>query len=343
MKRAKLEQSEYEPCVYLSNDGDVRACVHVDDLMLFAKSEEKLHQICEHLKQSYGELKVQKGPIVNYLGQTFDFSSASAVQISMRNYVDELLEGIEVASAATPASNDLFNIELGSELLTVQEKDKFHSTVARLLYLSNRVRPDLSTAVAFLCTRVSNPTVNDKTKLTRLLNYLQRTKLIGLTLTADPQKKLLAYVDASFATHPDRKGHTGGFLTLGGGAFLTKSIKQRLVTTSSCESELVAQSDFLSEALHVRNFLMSIDFHVGPIILHQDNLSAIHLAESGKPGKRSKHVDIKFFFVTDRIRNGEVSLKYQPTDLMYADLLTKPLQGAKFRKFRSIILHDNKD
>ena len=75
-------------------------------------------------------------------------------------------------------------------------------------------------------------------------------------------------------------------------------------------------------------------------ILHQDNRSSILLQRNGKlsSGKRTKHIAIRYFFVTDRIKAGEISPKWCPTGEMIADFLTKPLQGAMFCKFRDLLV-----
>jgi hypothetical protein len=75
-------------------------------------------------------------------------------------------------------------------------------------------------------------------------------------------------------------------------------------------------------------------------ILHQDNRSAILLEKNGKmsSGKRTKHTAIHYFFVTDRIRAGEISPKWCPTGKMIIDFLTKLLQGGMFWKFRDLLM-----
>ena len=75
-------------------------------------------------------------------------------------------------------------------------------------------------------------------------------------------------------------------------------------------------------------------------VLYQDNQSAIRLESNGRAsaGKRSRHLDIRFFFITDQVKKGLVTIKYCPTDEMDADFFTKPLQGKKFQKFRRRIM-----
>mmetsp|Transcript_830 Transcript_830/g.1321 ORF Transcript_830/g.1321 Transcript_830/m.1321 type:complete len:103 (+) Transcript_830:623-931(+) len=75
-------------------------------------------------------------------------------------------------------------------------------------------------------------------------------------------------------------------------------------------------------------------------ILHQDNQSAIRLEKNCRMtcGQKSKHINIRFFWVTDRVKNEDLTIEYCPTELMLADFFTKPLQGAVFRKFREVIM-----
>ena len=75
-------------------------------------------------------------------------------------------------------------------------------------------------------------------------------------------------------------------------------------------------------------------------VLFQDNKSSILLETNGRPsaGKRSRAINIRYFFVTDQVELGNIQIEHMPTDEMWADYMTKPLQGEKFRKFRVLIL-----
>jgi len=115
--------------------------------------------------------------------------------------------------------------------------------VAKLLYLSKRARPEISTSNGFLCTRVTKATVEDKKKLFRLLGFLKCTK--GRVLRLHPKDlKLLAYIDAVFASHFDSKSHMGVALFLGGALIFIATREQKCVTKSPTESELVALTDY---------------------------------------------------------------------------------------------------
>jgi len=216
----------------------------------------------------------------------------------------------------------------------------FHSRVAKILFLAKRARPDLLTAVSFLTTRVQQPTTQDLNKLQRLLRYINGTRDKWLTLEAGEDFGLFAYVDASYGVHPDGKSHTGVAMMLGQGCFYVQSAKQKLVSKSSTEAEIIAVSDALSEVIWARNFLLAQGIEVGPAVVYQDNKSTMALIDKGRStSSRTRHINIRYFFVKDRVVSGEVVIKHMPTEDMVADLLTKPLQGQLFRKIRDKILH----
>jgi hypothetical protein len=143
-----------------------------------------------------------------------------------------------------------------------------------------------------------------------------------------------AYIDASYAVHNDCKGQkTGVAISVGKGTVVyAKSSKKKLVAKSSTEAELIGVSDGLSQALWTCNFLQAQGIKVKPVNLKQDNKSTICMVEKGKStNPRTRHVAIRYFFVKDRMENGEVEIAYLPTELMVADFFTKPLQGELFR------------
>ena len=77
------------------------------------------------------------------------------------------------------------------------------------------------------------------------------------------------------------------------------------------------------------------------MVMYQDNQLDILLENNGRASssRRTKHLNIRYFFITDRIKKGELKIEYCPTDDMVADFFTKPLQGKKFLQFRKIIMN----
>jgi hypothetical protein len=226
------------------------------------------------------------------------------------------------------------------ERLSRDDSEVFHSIVAKLLYVSKRSRLDIQLATAFLCTRVSCSTEKDWAKLKRVLEYLRGTLDEFLTLGADDIGMMKTWVDASYAVHKDMKSHTGGVVSFGIGAVMSKSSKQKLNTKSSTEAELVGASDYLPYPIWAKKFLAAQGYALKENIFYQDNQSTIRFEKNGRKscGPNSRHIDIRYFFIKDRLGLEDIDVQHCPTEQMLADFFTKPLQGSLFRKFREVIL-----
>jgi hypothetical protein len=148
-------------------------------------------------------------------------------------------------------------------------------------------------------------------------------------------------VDGAFAVHNDTKSHTGALMTLGKGAAYATSTRQKLNTRSSTEAELVGVDDVMALVMWTRYFLEAQGYSVDDNVVYQDNQSAMLLEMNGRvsSGKRTRHINIQYFFVADRIGSNEMRVEYCPTGDMIGDFFTKALQGASFRKFRDLILN----
>ena len=161
-----------------------------------------------------------------------------------------------------------------------------------------------------------------------------------LILKIDDLTVVKTWVDVAFAVHKDYKSHTGNVISMGKGALYACSMSQKLNTTSTTESETVSASDCLGQTIWTMNFLECQGFKVCRNYYYQDNESAIRLEKNGiqSAGKRSRHIDIRFFFIKDQIKNGDIHLLYCPTEDMIADFFSKSFQGALFVRFCNMIM-----
>jgi hypothetical protein len=108
----------------------------------------------------------------------------------------------------------------------------------------------------------------------------------------------------------------------------------------STEGELVGVDDIMPIIIWTRQFLLEQGYGIVENLLLQDNKSSILLERNGKgsSGKRTRHINIRYFFITDRVNMKEVSIEWCPTKDMVADFMTKPLQGSHFKRLRDIIM-----
>jgi hypothetical protein len=331
-----------DKCIFnkMVNGKQCTIVVYVDDLFVTCTDQDMIQEVEDLLRAQFRDITIHDGLIHSYLGMTWDFSAPGEVKITMEGYISELLKECNIAGAVTtPATNNLF-LTREAILLDAEAKSLFHTRVAKLLYLAKRVRPDILLAVSYLTTRVQAPDVDDLHKLTRVLKYINGTSNMGIILRAHGPIKVLAYIDAAYGVHEDGKSHSGLSICLGFGSVLSKSTKQQLVTKSSTEAELVAESDFASIAIFCKEFLIAQGEEVSEAVIYQDNMSTIAMLKNGgSKSDRTRHMNVRYFWTKERVDNGDISIMYIPTDEMIADILTKPLQGDKFVELRQILLN----
>jgi len=177
-------------------------------------------------------------------------------------------------------------------------------------------------------------------KFMQYMKYCNATRDDVLWLAVDNISVLKWHVDAAYAVHPDFKSHTGGTMTQGSGCAITSSTKQKINTRSSTEAELVGANDMLPGILWTRLFMETQGYPIKTNILYQDNKSTILLEENGKKSssRRTRHFNIRYFYLTDQIEQGTVQVHYCPTEAMTANYMTKPLQGELFRIHKKNIM-----
>jgi hypothetical protein len=120
-----------------------------------------------------------------------------------------------------------------------------------------------------------------------------------------------------------------------------KSKKQKLVSRSSTEAELIALNEGLPEVIWAKQFMQNLGVPQGMITVFEDNTSTIILAnkQNGATLSKTKHIQIRFYYVRELIEQKEINIVYLSTKEMLADLLTKPMTGWLFKALRDQILN----
>jgi hypothetical protein len=367
LKKEGFVLNPYDACVANKTvNGEVlTVCFHVDDNKISHKQTKVVDATIEWLKREYevifhdgsGAMKVCRGKVHTYLGMEMDFTTKGEVHIMMLKHLDDAVKTFEEAQAKfskgfievkrkrskaqlTAAPKDLFVVNEECEKLPKKQQEAFHCVVAKSIYLWKHARPDIGTAVSFLTKRVREPDLDDWRKLDHMISLLKADRLRKWVLAADDSKDLMWYVDCAFGVHSDYKSHTGGGLTMGKGFAITVSKGHKLNVGSSTEGEIVSVNDCLSLVLWSREFMIAQGYGCNRNIILQDNKSSVLMEINGKAssGKRTRHMNIRYFNITDRVEKGEAEIMWVPREDMIADYLTKALQGAEFRCFRDLIM-----
>ncbi len=149
-------------------------------------------------------------------------------------------------------------------------------------------------------------------------------------------------VDASFAMDPITRRSHAGFVTFNNHGLVSwRSKLQSIVTLSSAEAEYIALADMICEVKYLRELARGLGFaQTEPTLIYEDTRAAIMVAEAEcSAGGRLKHVDVKYRFATEAIRNREVRVRYIPTNLNFADIMTKALVPKKHKEGVELIVN----
>lgn len=346
-------QNDMDRCVFnrkMESGGMLTIGIVVDDFIICSPSVKCREWFIKKLVEKYKQIKSVDGAILNFIGFKIARDANFNYSLSMSGFSKDIVKhcfgenfGI-VKSKHSPATDRLFDVNVDLPLLSVERQEWYHSVCAKLLYLANHLRPDLSLAVSFLVTRVNKANQVDVDKLFRVCEYLNDTVdmvlRIGKSSSATPI--LEAYIDASFGNHLDGKSHTGMVVNYGNNPILWKSVKQKLIAKDSTEAELIALSDRVRDVVWCKNFLIAQGEDVDhAVTTYQDNTSTMHLVSAAGKELRTKHLRVRQNLVKEMEHLGEIKIKYLPTIEMVADMLTKPLCGTKFKEMVQSVMGDD--
>ena len=212
----------------------------------------------------------------------------------------------------------------------------YQSLVGALLYASTNTRPDIAFAVGYLCRAMAKPTPELHDAALRVLEYLYRTRDIGLRYAHRPGP-VDGYSDSDWATRHSTSGHV---FTWNQAAISWGSRKQGSIALSSCEAEIMAASEAAKEAVYLNSFLKELGYASdGPATLKVDNQGAIDLAYNPEFHQKTKHIERRHFYVRELVEQMRLTVPYVATVDNLADFFTKPLSAKVFYPMRDAIMN----
>ena len=323
-----FQLNPYDLCVAnkIINNKQCTIAWYVDDNLVSHAEEAVVSDIVSKIEEKFPGLTITKGDTHTFIGMDMVFKQNGSLEIGLKEYISESIDTFNDdlgRNVASPAAKWLFEVDDSDRKVTAEKADIFHSVVAKLLWVSQRGRLDISTAISFLCSRVQSPDVEDWKKLRRVLKYLSQTIDDRRVIAADNLRKMETFVDSLHAVHPDMRGHTGGLVTFGTGVLSHMSSKQKMNSRSTNKSEVVGNSEYLPRNIWFDNFLAEQGYPLLSNIFYQDNEGAEKMAKNGRIScsSKSRHINIKFFWITDRVKQGKITIEHCHTDNMLADFL----------------------
>jgi hypothetical protein len=298
------------------------------------------------------------GPVDTFLGVRITRDRRRRrMWLSQSKYVEEMLGEMGMSHCRPVATPELTSSASSSPIPPpprnpeTGDDDSPHATVqyrtvvGKLNYAAGWTRPDIRSAVRELSVHQAAPTAEAWVKAKRVLRYLKGSMDLGILL--DPTSRtpsgstlqLVGYCDASFASDVNTRRSVTGYTFLLSGCCVTWFAgRQASVSLSTTEAEYVALSDGCKEAVWLRRLLSEIGQpQLKPTPLMEDNQACIAIAENPRDHSRTKHIDLKFHHIRERIADGEVSVEYVPTADQIADIFTKGLPKPAFTFLRDAL------
>lgn len=360
LKEIGFRATVSDPCLFFRRSSSGRLLLvflFVDDFQVYYSREDKAEwdQIKAKLVDRFQTKDMGASKWI--LGMRIQRNRvARTITLDQELYVTKALEKYGLAEckvAETPEAVGASSQQLKEalELLSPKEHQLYMEIVGTLMYAAISTRLDIAHAVHYLASHMLAPTRLHMAAAERVLRYLAGTKSAGLSFGARSgasamgdsrghgerqQLDVCAFADADWAgDRSDRKSITGWVAKLNGDPISWSSKKQRTVALSTCEAELYAEAAAIQEILWLRGLMkeLRLQSNTGSVV-HGDNQSAIAVTKNGIRSDRTKHVDIKYHFVTESVEQGEVVLKWVPTNEQQADIFTKALAAPVFLQFR---------
>lgn len=337
LKEHGLKSISFDQCLFKNEKGTLFLAIYVDDGLIVGENEEEIDQLLEKLEEN---LEIKKSnEIDTFLGIRITRSKDS-IKLDQEKYIEEVLERFGMSNAK-PTEVPMIHDENAYDAQTGKINFPYREAVGSLLYISSKTRPDIAYAVGFCSRKMENPTGNDISNIKRIMRYLKYTKEDGIIYKkTDNKMEIKAFSDSDFAGEKTtRKSTTGYVVYYCDGPVSWCSRKQPVVALSSTEAEFIAAADCVKELLYLKVMIEHLTNTKMTVTLNIDNQSAIAIIKNGQFNKRSKHIDVRYHFIHEKIRENLIQVGYLCSEKMIADIFTKPLCKIKFLKHKNQLVY----
>jgi hypothetical protein len=339
--------------VFVSTDGSVIIGLYVDDMVIMGQNIDAIQALKQALIKVY-PLK-DMGEITGCLGIHITQNRAlRTIQLDQESYLSTVLSnyGLENCTPIATPCDGYTAISPATADEEREDQQLYSSMVGSLMWAVVATRLDIGWITNRLSQFCADPAVRHRNAVIRVLRYIAGTLLYTIVLGGmqGPERNLVGYTDADYGGIQDRHSVSASLFLLGGGPVSWSSKRQRIVVTSTVESEYIALCMGAKTGVWIHRLLYELNYRhytseTGTIRILGDNQGSLSLANNLENHQRTKHIDIQYHYVRELVETGAITIEYCPTKLMLADILTKPLNKAVFLGILQKILkqQDEKD
>ena len=352
-----MSPSKADPCLFIGKD-----CIcltYVDDILIFAKSQDVIDKLVSDLREVGASLTVEDN-VAGFLGVDISRQDNGDITMTQTGLIERIVEALGLTHGnvkETPAAQG--TLPKNEDGPPCNGTFNYASVIGMLLYLSGHTRPDIAFAVS-QCARYSFcPRHSHEEALKRIGRYLKGTRDKGIIMKKSKSLKLDLYVDADFAGQwsyendmdpTSVKSRSGWLVTIGGSPIAWVSRLQSEISLSTMEAEYVALSSSMKDLLPLKRIVKAVAVGLGlseDLIatiqsdVWEDNSGALTLAKLEPPRytPRSKHYALKYHWFRELIYyDNSIMLNKIDTKEQLADILTKSLAGEHFKELRKKLM-----
>ncbi|KAG9447193.1 hypothetical protein H6P81_013321 [Aristolochia fimbriata] len=332
-----------DQCIYQKVNGS-KICflvLYVDDILLATNDKGILHKVKQFLSTHFDMKDMSDASYVIGIKIHRD-RHQGVLDLSQETYINKILERFHMQdctpTVAPIVKGDTFSMNQCPKNNLEKEHMKnipYASIVGSLMCSQVCTRPDIAFVVGMLGRYQSNPRLDHWRATKKVLRYLQGTKNYMLTYRRSDSLEVVGYSDSDFAGCVDSRKSTSRYIFMFVGRVISwRSAKQTIIATSTMEAEFISCFEATSQAMWLKSFIVElrqVDSISRPLQVYCDNLVAMFMAQNNKSGSRSKHIDIKYLAIRERVKDQKVIIEHINTELMLADPLTKSMSPHKFK------------
>jgi hypothetical protein len=328
-----------EPCLYILKDQKetIILIIYVDDFGYMGNSDKMLEKFEQAIGKRF-DIKLTKNP-KTFVGFEME-QEPGKIFVHQKSYIEKMAHTFELTNAkvqSTPMEPKLIIQPPAEEMKDIR---LYQAMVGSIMYANGTTRPEVSFVTNQLARHASKPGKEHLTYAKKAIKYLYDTRTMGLLYKGTVKLTLKGAVDSEYAGDKfDRKSVTGWLISLNGTPVMWQTKKHPIVTMSSTESEYVGYTMIAKNIAWIRNVLSFLDIDMSqPTKVRVDNQGAMKIAETPKQHGRTKHIDVRYHYIREKINEGMIELEYCSTKDMVADMLTKSLDQKRFIRFRDTIM-----
>jgi len=364
-----FEPSEVDNCLYhlRRSDGfEMDLALYVDDCLYSSNDEAEEERVLD-ARAARGRVFDRMGEASWFLAMGIEQSTEeghttltqeSFARSIVKNSMFGDLSGATATRTPCSTSKNVDHDAMPDQAkLTAADRSKqslYRRDVGKIMYLARLTRPDIHFAVNRLARFSINPGDAHYTELAHLIRYIKGTTALGLHYRRSATPDFLVETNAQQGGEPidmtapegwgdadhageasTRESQSAGVVRWHGAALAWVSEKQNCIALSTCEAELIALSRLVQEVVYIRKLIRSFSGkELLPTITFCDNKGALDLVANNKTHKRTKHIELRFFYCRRAEQDGQVRTARTPTERNLSDDLSKPVDWDTIKDHR---------